>query len=95
MFTPLHSSTNQKLFEKYACNQSSHYEKYDGATHPMHVSSETEVSIALLCQLCLTCYTAVQIKNCLKYTSVVKVASMKSMDDFLLRKESHHVQPPN
>jgi len=26
MFTPLHSSMNQELFEKYACNQSSHYE---------------------------------------------------------------------
>jgi len=31
MFTPLHSSTNQELFEKYICNQSSHYENYDGA----------------------------------------------------------------
>jgi len=26
MFTPLHSSMNQELFEKYVCNQSSHYE---------------------------------------------------------------------
>jgi len=26
MFTLLHSSTNQELFEKYFCNQSSHYE---------------------------------------------------------------------
>jgi len=26
MFTPLHSSTNQKLFEKCVCNQGSHYE---------------------------------------------------------------------
>jgi len=57
-----------------------------------HLSSETEVSIALLCQLCLTCYTAVQIKNCLKSTSVLKVATMKSTDDFSLRKGSHHVQ---
>jgi len=24
----LHSSTNQELFEKYLCNQGSHYEKY-------------------------------------------------------------------
>jgi len=31
MFTPLHSSKNQELFEKYVCNQSSHYEKYNGA----------------------------------------------------------------
>jgi len=33
MFTPLHSSTNQELFEKYVCNQSSSmnqelFEKY-------------------------------------------------------------------
>ena len=34
MFTPLHSSANQELFEKYVYNQSSHYEKYDGAAHP-------------------------------------------------------------
>ena len=31
MFTPLHSNTNQELLEKYICNQSSHYENYDGA----------------------------------------------------------------
>jgi len=31
MFTLLHSSMNQDLFEKYVCNQSSHYEKYDCA----------------------------------------------------------------
>jgi len=42
MFTPLHSSTNQELFEKYICNQSSHYEKYDG----VQLSSETEISIS-------------------------------------------------
>jgi len=34
MFTPLHSSTNQELLEKYTCNQGNHYEKYDGAVHP-------------------------------------------------------------
>ena len=45
----LHSSTNQELFEKRICNQSSHYEKYDGAT--LQLLSEAEVSIALLCQL--------------------------------------------
>jgi len=42
----------------------------------LQLLSETEVSIALLCQLCLTRYTAVQIKNCLKSTSVIKVAIM-------------------
>jgi len=52
MFTPLHSSMNQELFKKYVYNQSSHYEKYDGA------APETEVSIALLCQQCSAHYTA-------------------------------------
>jgi len=28
MFKPLHSKTNQELYEKHLCNQSSHYEKY-------------------------------------------------------------------
>jgi len=36
MFTLLHNGTNQELFEKYVCNQSSHYEKYDGAAHPSY-----------------------------------------------------------
>jgi len=27
-FNPLHSRTNQQLFEKHLCNQSHHYEKY-------------------------------------------------------------------
>ena len=29
MFNPLHSSTNQELFEKHLCNQNSHYENMD------------------------------------------------------------------
>ena len=33
MFTPLHSSTNQELFEKHVRDQSSHCEKYDSAAH--------------------------------------------------------------
>jgi len=28
MFNPLYSTTNQQLFEKILCNQSSHYENY-------------------------------------------------------------------
>jgi len=36
MFTPLHSIMNQELFEKYVCNQSSHYEKYNGTAHPSY-----------------------------------------------------------
>jgi len=37
MFYPLHSSTNQELFEKHICNHSSHYEKFDGAVRPVIV----------------------------------------------------------
>jgi len=91
MFTSLHSSMNQKLFEKYICNQSSYYEIYtDGAAYPSyHLKLKYP-----LCQLCSHCYTAARIKNCLKSTSVIKIATIKYMDD-LLCKGSHHVQPPN
>ena len=79
MFTPLHSSTNQELFEKYVSNQSNHYEKYDIAPRP----SYREVSISLPCQLCSTRHTAVRINNCLKSTYVIKVATMKNSGDSL------------
>ena len=38
----------------------------------------------LHCQLhvCSTRYTEVQIKNCSKSTSAIKIATMKNMDDF-------------
>jgi len=36
MFNLLHSSTNQELFQKHLCNQSSHYEKY--AQFLLHLS---------------------------------------------------------
>jgi len=42
------------------------------------IISESEVSITVLCLLCSTRYTAVQIKNCSKSTSVIKVATMKN-----------------
>ena len=34
VLTLLHSSTNQELFEKHLGNQSSYYEKSDGAVRP-------------------------------------------------------------
>ena len=73
----VHPVTQQyKLFKKYICNQNSHYEKYRWWSAPQ-LSSEIEVSITLLCQLCSTYYyTAVQIKNCLESTSVIKVATV-------------------
>jgi len=54
------------------------------------IISESEVSITVLCLLCSPHYTAVRIKNCLKSTSVITVATMKNTDDFLLCKGSHH-----
>ena len=60
---PVTQQYDQELFEKYVCNHSSHYEKYDDDACP---SYRLKVSIALLCQLCSTHYTAVQINNCLK-----------------------------
>jgi len=45
----------------------------------MHI----KISISLLCQLCSTHYTAIQINNCLKSTSVIKVATMKNTDNLL------------
>ena len=70
MFTLLHSSTNQELLKKYACNQGNHYEKYDGAArHSYHLKLKYPFPV---CQLCLARYTAVRIKNCLKSTSVIR-----------------------
>ena len=68
----------------------------NGAVHPSYINYclKSEVSIILHCQLCSTHYTAVQIKNCLKSTSAIKVATMKNTDDFHY-KTSHHVLPPN
>ena len=86
MFTKLHSSTNEKLFEKYVCNQIIRCEQNDRDTPQQ--SSVIEVSIALLCQLCSTRCTAIRIKNCLKSTSVIKVATIKHMDKFRYAKEA-------
>jgi len=95
MFTPLYSSMNQELFEKYVYNHSNRNAEIRWCCTPQ-LSSETEVSISLLCQVFSTHFTAVQIKNCLKSTSAIKVATMKNTDDFRYAfKGSHHMQPPN
>jgi len=90
MFTPLHNSTT---VQKVLCNQSSHYAEIQWCCAPQ-LSSETETSIAFLCQQFSTHYTAVRIKNCLKSTSAIKVATTQKYGWFLLRKGSHHMQPP-
>ena len=83
MFNPLHSISNQELFEKHLYNPRIPKER-NRATRPSHVNYrlKSEVSITLRCRLCSTHYTAVQIKNCLKSTSVIEIATMKNMDNF-------------
>ena len=50
MFTLLHSSMNQDLFEKYICNQSSCYEKYDGTSYPSyHLKLKYPLSFSVSC----------------------------------------------
>ena len=83
MFNPLHSISNQELFEKHLCNP--HTLKYvNGAVHPGYINYclKSEVSITFRCWLCSTCYTAIRIKNCLKSTSAIKIVTMKNTDDF-------------
>ena len=64
--------------------QSMHTERRNGAVRPSYINYrlKSEVSITLRCWLCSTRCTAIQIKNCLKSTSAIKIAIMKSMDDF-------------
>ena len=83
MFNPLHSITNQQLFEKHPCNPRIPKER-NGTAHPSYINYhlKSEVSITLRCRLCSTCYIAVQIKNCSKSTSTIKIATMKNTDDF-------------
>ena len=83
MFNPLHSISNQELFEKHLYNPRVP-KKRNRVVRPNHINHrlKSEVSITLRCRLCSTRYTAVQIKNCLKSTSTIEIAMMKNMDDF-------------
>ena len=57
----------------------------NGAAHPGLINNyrlKSELSITLRCWLCSTRYTAVRIKNCLKSTSAIKIATMTNTDDF-------------
>ena len=70
--------------------QSTHTEK-NGAAYPSYINYclKSEVSITLCCQLCSTLYTAVQINNHLS-TFVIKIATMKSTDDFHYKGKPSH-----
>ena len=83
MFNPLRSISNQELFEKHLCNPRIPKER-NGAMHPSYINYrlKSEVSIMLCCWLRSTRYTAVRIRNCLKSTSAIKIATMTNMDDF-------------
>ena len=85
MFNPLHGSMNQELFEKHLYSQSSHYENYKSCTPQLMVPllsekwsihyASSSARFGLLC-------TAVWIKNFLKSSSVIKVATMKNTDNY-------------
>ena len=64
--------------------QSTHIERKGavrpGMYHYYHLKSE--VSITLRCRLCSTRYTTVRIKNYLKSTSAIKIATMTNTDNF-------------
>ena len=82
MFNPLHSILNQELFEKHLCNPRISKER-NGAARPSYINYrlKSKVSITLHCRLCSTCYTVVQIKNCSKSTSAIKITTIKNTDD--------------
>ena len=63
--------------------QSTHT-KRNRTSRPNHINYrlKSEVSVTLRCRLCSTRYTAVRIKNCLKSTSAIIIATMKNTDDF-------------
>ena len=56
----------------------------------MNYHLKCEVSIMLRCRLCSTCYTAIRIKNCLKSTSAIKIATMKNTDCFRFKGKPSH-----
>jgi len=66
------------------------HQKKEMAPCPSYINDllESEVIIVLCCP---TCYTAVQINNCLKSTFAIKVATLKNMDDFPEEVGSIHV----
>ena len=86
MFNLLHSILNQELFKKHLYNPCIPKER-NSAMCPNYINYhlKSEVSIMLRCQLCSTRYTAVRIKNCLKSTSAIIIATMKNMDDFCFK----------
>ena len=71
--------------------QSMHTE-INGAALPSYINYrlKSEVSITLCCLLCSTRYIAVQIKNCSKSSSAIKIATTKNTDDFRYEGKPSH-----
>jgi len=59
----------------------------DGTTR-LNYCLKSELSVVLHLQLCSTCYTAVWIKNCMKSTSAIKVATVQKASN---TKGRHHM----
>ena len=83
MFNPLHSISNQELLEKHLYNPRIPKER-NHAARPNHINYrlKSEVSVTFRFRICSTRYTAVRIKNCLKSTSAIEIATMKNTDNF-------------
>ena len=64
-------------------------------TRAINYHLKSEVSITLHYQLCSTHYTTLQIKNCLKSTSTIKVATTKIRTISVIMRGSHHMLLPN
>ena len=82
---------NQELFKKHLCDPRIPKERV-GASCPSYINYclKSELSITLCCWLCLTRYTAVRIKNCIKNTSAIEVATVKITDDFCYEGKPSH-----
>ena len=89
MFNPLHSISNQELFEKHLHNPRIPKEK-NRAAHTNHINFHltSEVYITLRCRLCSIHYTAVRIKNCLKSTSAYQNSYDEKYGRFPFRGEA-------
>ena len=89
MFNPLHSILNQELSWKHLYNLRIPKEMVPRPNF-INYRLKSEVSITFFCRLCSTRYTAIQIKNCLKSTSAIKIATMKNTDDFRFEGKPSH-----
>jgi len=92
MFTLLHSSTNQELFEKHVCNHSSHYEKYDDAAHLSYPLKPKYIHCTSLSAMFDSLHSSTNQVVFEKHLCN-KSSHYENANDFSLRKGSHHVQP--